>query len=285
MLAFEPVLEQHAPALVIVAGDVNSTLACALTASKLAIPVAHVEAGLRSYDRTMPEEINRVLTDHLADLLFITEPSGSANLENEGIDPGKMHFTGNTMIDSLDRHLAAALTRAPWTVNDLAPGEYAVLTLHRPANVDDEAVLRDLLDAVSRIGSGVPVLFPVHPRTRERMAAWDIAPEHVRLVEPLSYLDFLGLMARARIVLTDSGGIQEETTALGVPCITLRANTERPVTITEGTNVLAGTTGDGLMAAYGSLDLERKTGQRPRLWDGSAAGRIGDILEAWMAVR
>jgi len=285
MLAFEPILDQRSPDLVIVAGDVNSTLACALTAAKLDVPVAHVEAGLRSFDRTMPEEVNRVLTDHLADLLFITEQSGEDNLLNEGVDPQKMHFVGNTMIDSLDRHLPAALFRRPWETYGLTPDDYAVLTLHRPANVDAEASLRDLLAAVSEIGAQVPVLFPVHPRTRERLAAWEIVADPVRLVDPLGYLDFLGLMARARIVLTDSGGIQEETTALGVPCLTLRDNTERPVTITQGSNRLAGMTGAGLLAAFAGLGAVTPATARPKLWDGRAAGRIGDVLADWMAGR
>ena len=285
MLAFEPILDQRSPDLVIVAGDVNSTLACALTAAKLDVPVAHVEAGLRSFDRTMPEEVNRVLTDHLADLLFITEQSGEDNLLNEGVDPQKMHFVGNTMIDSLDRHLPAALFRRPWETYGLTPDDYAVLTLHRPANVDAEASLRDLLAAVSEIGAQVPVLFPVHPRTRERLAAWEIVADPVRLVDPLGYLDFLGLMARARIVLTDSGGIQEETTALGVPCLTIRDNTERPVTITQGSNRLAGMTGAGLLAAFAGLGAVTPATARPKLWDGRAAGRIGDVLADWMAGR
>jgi UDP-N-acetylglucosamine 2-epimerase (non-hydrolysing) len=285
MLAFEPILHQQSPDLVIVAGDVNSTLACALTAAKLDLPVAHVEAGLRSFDRTMPEEVNRILTDHLANLLFVTERSGETNLLNEGVDPQKMHFVGNTMIDSLDRHLPAALSRRPWETYGLTPGDYAVLTLHRPANVDAEASLRDLLSAVSEIAAQIPVLFPVHPRTRERLAAWGIVADPIRLVDPLGYLDFLGLMARARIVLTDSGGIQEETTALGVPCLTIRDNTERPVTITQGSNRLAGMTGAGLLAAFAGLGVVQPATARPELWDGRAAGRIGDVLADWMAGR
>ncbi|HUF39918.1 MAG TPA: UDP-N-acetylglucosamine 2-epimerase (non-hydrolyzing) [Anaerolineales bacterium] len=281
MLAFEPVLVEHRPDLVVVAGDVNSTLACALTATKLDIPVAHVESGLRSFDRTMPEEVNRILTDHISDLLFVTEPSGAANLRKEGIDPDKIHFTGNTMIDSLDRHLPAALARAPWAAYGLEPGSYAVLTLHRPANVDEETKLRELLAAVAEIGAHTPVLFPAHPRTQERMDGWGLAQAGVRLVEPLGYLDFLGLMARARLVLTDSGGVQEETTALGVPCLTIRDNTERPVTIEQGSNQLAGTTGAGLLAAYAGLKAAPDPAQRPHLWDGHAAERIADVLTDW----
>jgi UDP-N-acetylglucosamine 2-epimerase (non-hydrolysing) len=277
-----PVLAGRDPALVSVAGDVNSTLACALTAAKLGIPIAHVEAGLRSFDRTMPEESNRLLTDHLADLLFVTERSGETNLAAEGIDSGKVHFVGNTMIDSLERHLPAALARAPWEACGLVPGEYAVLTLHRPANVDAEPKLRELLAAVSEIGGQLPVLFPAHPRTRERIRAWGLEPAGVRLTDPLSYLDFLGLMARARVVLTDSGGIQEETTALGVACITIRDNTERPVTVETGTNTLAGTTGAGLLRAFNGLGAAGSGGSRPPLWDGMAAERIGAVIEAWV---
>ncbi len=283
MLAFEQVLLEHKPQLVVVAGDVNSTLACALTASKLNIPVAHVESGLRSFDREMPEETNRVLTDHIADLLLITEPSGEKHLLKEGIDPGKMFFVGNTMIDSLDRHLQAALSRSPWQHFGLEPGNYALTTLHRPANVDSESNLRDILGALDEVGNDLPVLFPAHPRTLAGLEKWSIGLTHVRPVEPLGYLDFLGLMAKASIVLTDSGGIQEETTALGVPCITIRENTERPVTIEVGTNILAGTGRAGILAAYRRIRAQKITGRRPDLWDGQAALRVVDVFEKWLA--
>ncbi len=283
MLAFEQVLLEHKPQLVVVAGDVNSTLACALTASKLNIPVAHVESGLRSFDREMPEETNRVLTDHIADLLLITEPSGEKHLLKEGIDPGKMFFVGNTMIDSLDSHLQAALSRSPWQHFGLEPGNYALTTLHRPANVDSESNLRDILGALDEVGKDLPVLFPAHPRTLAGLEKWSIGLTHVRPVEPLGYLDFLGLMAKASIVLTDSGGIQEETTALGVPCITIRENTERPVTIEVGTNILAGTGRAGILAAYRRIRAQKITGRRPDLWDGQAALRVVDVFEKWLA--
>ena len=283
MMSFEKVLLDHQPGLVVVAGDVNSTLACALTAAKLHIPVAHIESGLRSFDREMPEEINRILTDHISDLLLITEPSGRKNLLAEGVAEEKMFFVGNTMIDSLEKHLAAALAKKPWEAFGYAPGAYALTTLHRPANVDDENTLRGILGALEEIGRELPVLFPAHPRTLARLESWAIELHNIRPVEPLGYLDFLGLMARAGMVLTDSGGIQEETTALGVPCITIRENTERPVTIDVGTNRLAGTRGIDILAAYRELRTHSSHGRRPELWDGQAAGRVVDIFEKWLA--
>lgn len=281
MMAFEGVLREHAPEMVVVAGDVNSTLACALTASKLHIPVAHVESGLRSFDREMPEEINRILTDHISDLLFVTEPSGEQNLAREGIDPAKVFFVGNTMIDSLHTHLSAAMARHPWKGFHLPAEGYGVVTLHRPANVDEKKGLREILGALEEVGEKWPLLFPAHPRTVSRMAEWGLKPRGVRVVEPLGYLDFLGLMAKARLVLTDSGGIQEETTALGVPCITIRENTERPATLEEGTNQLAGTKGEGILAAVARLEQDQfARGNRiPKFWDGHAAGRVVDVLE------
>lgn len=281
MMAFETVLLEHRPSLVVVAGDVNSTLACALAASKLHLPVAHVEAGLRSFDRAMPEEINRLLTDHLADLLFVTEPSGRANLLREGIPDEKIHFVGNTMIDSLTAYLPAALARRPWEAFALPEGEYGLVTLHRPANVDDAAALREILGALEEVAARWPLLFPAHPRTAARLADGAPHPRGVRLVEPLGYLDFLGLMARARLVLTDSGGIQEETTALGVPCITIRENTERPVTIEQGTNQLAGTSRAGILAAVARIGQQLPT-RRPDLWDGRAAARIVEVIRAYL---
>jgi UDP-N-acetylglucosamine 2-epimerase (non-hydrolysing) len=287
MTAFETVLLEHHPQLVVVAGDVNSTLACALTASKLHIPAAHVEAGLRSFDREMPEEINRVLTDHISDLLFVTEPSGKTNLLKEGIDKAKIYFVGNTMIDSLHTHLPAAIVRRPWEGFNLSEGEYGVVTLHRPANVDEEKELREILSALEEIGSRWPLLFPAHPRTVARMAEWGLTPRDIRIVEPLGYLDFLGLMAKARLVLTDSGGIQEETTALGVPCITIRENTERPVTIEQGTNQLAGISREGILGASARLEQDQlflsKHSKVPTLWDGKAAGRVVQVIEQWLA--
>jgi UDP-N-acetylglucosamine 2-epimerase (non-hydrolysing) len=281
--AFEPILLDRRPALVVVAGDVNSTLACALTASKVRVPVAHVEAGLRSGDRDMPEEINRLLTDHLADLLLLTEPSGRANLLKEGIDPAQMHFVGNTMIDSLDRHLPAAIARAPWAQFDLTPGDYALTTLHRPSNVDNPDALRGIMRALEQVGGEREVLFPAHPRTVARLSEWGIQPRGVRLIAPQGYLDFLGLMAKAKLALTDSGGIQEETTALGVPCLTIRENTERPVTITEGTNQLVGTNPGSIVAAAREAVSRPPAGKRPALWDGKAAPRAVDVFEGWLS--
>jgi len=282
MTAFEPVLLERKPALVLVAGDVNSTLACALTAAKLHVPVGHVEAGLRSFDRTMPEEVNRVLTDHLADLLLVTEPSGRENLLREGIAAEKIHFVGNTMIDTLEKTLPAALQKTPWNRFGFEKGGYALVTLHRPANVDDPAVLENILEALETIARKAPVLLTAHPRTVERMKRLRAQPENLQVVPPLGYLDFLGMMAGARLVLTDSGGIQEETTALGVPCLTMRENTERPVTITEGTNLLAGTSGPQILSAAEKILAAPPQGRRPHLWDGKAALRAVDAVQAWL---
>lgn len=284
LTAFEAACLEHKPDLVIVAGDVNSTLAAGLAAAKLNIPVAHVEAGLRSFDRMMPEEINRVLTDHLSSLLFATEPEAVVNLEREGIKgPERVHHVGNCMVDSLLAHVENAVAQEPWREFSLEPGGYALLTLHRPSNVDDVEVLRLLMQAFARIAARLPIVFPVHPRTRERLAR-DGAKKHkgIRLVEPLPYLKFLGLMARARCVLTDSGGIQEETTALGIPCITMRTSTERPVTVSQGSNRLVGTDGQALDGAVGDVLEDRwPVGVRPDLWDGQAARRIVAVLQAW----
>lgn len=282
MVAFEKVCEEYAFDLVVVPGDVNSTLACALTAAKLCIPVAHVEAGLRSFDRTMPEEINRVLTDHLSDLLFTTEPSANENLRCEGIDPQKIHFVGNTMIDTLFQHLERAIARRPWEIFDLREGQYGVVTLHRPSNVDDVETVHILAAALVKISSVLPLVFPIHPRTLTRgNSIWKkIEAPHLKLVEPLGYLDFLGLIARAHVVVTDSGGVQEETTALGVPCVTVRPNTERPVTITHGTNQLVPLDESALVNAVVS-HKDRIGRSKPELWDGQAAGRILDVIEAW----
>ena len=282
MVAFEEACRTLRPDLVVVGGDVNSTLAVALVASKLLIPLAHVEAGLRSFDRAMPEEVNRVVTDHLSDFLFVTEASGVENLRREGIAEARVHLVGNCMVDTLLAHVEAALRLAPWREYHMGPGEYGLLTLHRPSNVDDDATLRALMDVLNRLADRLPLLFPVHPRTLDRLARQEIpvAPG-IRLTEPLSYLTFLGLMARARCVLTDSGGIQEETTALGVPCLTLRENTERPATIHEGTNRLVGTDPARIEAGFDAvLNGDTPTNRRPPLWDGHAARRIVDVLLA-----
>lgn len=284
MLALEPTLQQIDPDLVLVVGDVNSTLAAALVAAKLGIPLAHVEAGLRSFDRAMPEEINRVLTDAVADYLFTTEPSAEANLRREGIPAEKIFFVGNTMIDSLLRHRERAARLNAAASFGVRPQAYAVLTLHRPANVDAPDVLKGIIEALTALQERLPILFSVHPRTRqrlERFGFWDTldALPHLQLLEPVGYLQFLGLMSQARMVLTDSGGIQEETTILEVPCLTLRDNTERPVTITEGTNELVGTAPDRILsAAERVLQGNWKTGRRPELWDGRAAERIVNAL-------
>ncbi|MBX6363103.1 MAG: UDP-N-acetylglucosamine 2-epimerase (non-hydrolyzing) [Gemmatimonadetes bacterium] len=284
MLALEPIMIAERPDVLVVVGDVNSTLAAALVAAKLGVRIAHVEAGLRSFDRGMPEEINRVLTDAISDLLFTTERDAETNLLREGVPAERIHFVGNVMIDTLLRELPRARALGMPGRMGVAAREYAVLTLHRPSNVDDPAVLAQLLDAVDVVQSRVPVLFPVHPRTRQRLAEGSLADRlarmpALRLLEPLGYLEFLGLLADARLVLTDSGGIQEETTILGVPCLTLRENTERPVTVLEGTNEVVGTNADRIAAAaVRILDGGGKAGRRPELWDGHAAERIVAVL-------
>lgn len=283
MVAFDALLEEREKTrLVVVVGDVNSTMGCALVAVKRGIPVAHVEAGLRSRDRTMPEEINRIVTDVVSDLLFATSPDAIDNLAEEGIDRAKIHLVGNPMIDTLKVHLNAARARNAGQRFSLPAKGYAVVTLHRPSNVDDAAGLKRILDAITGLGRLLPVLFPIHPRTRERMGrlGFKEAPG-VTLCEPLGYLDFLGLMDSARLVLTDSGGIQEETTALGVPCLTLRANTERPITISEGTNCLLGDDPAAVLpAARAILAGQVPPARSPRLWDGRAGERIAAVIAA-----
>jgi UDP-N-acetylglucosamine 2-epimerase (non-hydrolysing) len=286
MTAFERVCMDREPGFIIVGGDVNSTLASALAGAKLRIPIAHVEAGLRSFDRSMPEEINRVLTDHLSDLLFTSEPSGNINLLREGIPAEKTHLVGNCMIDSLRLHLDSALAQEPWEGFGLEAGHYGLVTLHRPSAVDNPVSLQEFRGALREIGQELPLLFPVHPRTRQKIESQGLDWKPVRLVEPLGYLDFLGLMARARLVLTDSGGIQEETTALGVNCVTMRDNTERPITVEVGTNRIAGTTHSDIVAtAWEALSDTEGACSVPELWDGSAAVRVADVLEQWIAER
>jgi UDP-N-acetylglucosamine 2-epimerase (non-hydrolysing) len=268
------------PRGVVVVGDVNSTVGCALVAVKLGIPVAHVEAGLRSFDRSMPEEINRILTDAVSSWLFTSEPSGAENLRREGIPDERIHFVGNVMIDTLLTHIERARAAAPLAALGLRPGGYAVLTLHRPSNVDDPERLGRLFAVLEELHAELPLVFPVHPRTRgaiERQLGGR-APK-LQLVDPLGYLEFLGLVAAAKLVLTDSGGIQEETTALGVPCLTLRDTTERPVTVSEGTNVMVGADPTAIRGeARKILDGRARRGSVPQLWDGRAAGRIVDVL-------
>lgn len=281
MMRLEPVVAERRPAALLVVGDVNSTIAAALVASKLGVPVAHVEAGLRSFDRTMPEEINRVLTDAISEWLFVSERSGLENLAREGVPASKVHFVGNVMIDTLLRFRARAMALDVPTRLGLAQGPYALLTLHRPANVDDPRVLKALLQPVMELSERMPVIFPAHPRTRASLEGAGVETgAGIRLVEPMGYLEFLGLAAGARVVLTDSGGIQEETTVLGVSCVTLRDNTERPVTIHEGTNILAGTRPETIRAAIDrALDADPAP-RVPELWDGNAATRIVTILAA-----
>lgn len=293
MRRFEPVLDANPPSAVLVVGDVNSTLACALVAAKKGVPVIHVEAGLRSFDRAMPEEINRILTDQISDLLFITESSGRANLLREGIAESRIHFVGNVMIDTLRRNLERSVPLSKILKDagreDFLGGKagYAVLTLHRPSNVDDPAILRTLLETVLKISRRLPVIFPMHPRTRSMIERFGLegvldVPE-LLLLPPMGYLEMLGLMKDARVMLTDSGGIQEETTALGVPCITLRNNTERPITVEEGTNTIAGQDPERILAAFEDiLHSGGKAGRVPEFWDGQASTRIAAAIRGWL---
>ncbi len=284
MKRFEPVCIEHRPDWVIVVGDVNSTLAAALVASKLGIRIAHVEAGLRSFDRTMPEEVNRVLTDAISDLLFVTEPSGVENLRREGVPEEKIHLVGNVMIDTLLRSRSRADGSTILATLRIEKRQYAVVTLHRPSNVDDANVFSSILAALEAIAQDMPIIFPVHPRSRKILETSGLGSRakqitNLRLIEPLGYLDFLKLMADSTVVLTDSGGIQEETTILGVPCLTLRENTERPITVTQGTNRLTGSSPEAIIEAYREVrDLPLKQAKPPDLWDGAAADRIVDCL-------
>lgn len=284
MLALEPELTAHRPDLLLVVGDVNSTLAGALVAAKLGIPIAHIEAGLRSFDRSMPEELNRVLTDALSDYLFVTEPGGFRNLLNEGTPRRKIHFTGNVMADTLLRFRERARCSGVLPRFGLLPRSYALVTLHRPSNVDDPRRLRSLVAMLEELQQQLRVVFPVHPRTRQEMERCSIETS-LLLLPPMGYLDFLRLMSDARLVLTDSGGIQEETTILGVPCVTARENTERPITIEQGTNRLAGADPPRILqAAWDALRGER-TARVPELWDGQASVRILDVLERELSLK
>ncbi len=300
MRRFEPLLLKEKPQLVVVVGDVNSTIACALVATKLGIKVAHVEAGLRSFDRAMPEEINRVLTDSISDILFTTEPSGKENLLREGVAAKKVFFVGNVMIDTLLHHKQEA-SKNPVLGNlglfdksnkrKIQP--YALLTLHRPSNVDDHAILEHLLDTLLEVSRQIPIILPLHPRTRKQIAGFGLKDKlnpldlanpdiihGINCLPPQGYMEFLRLMTQAEFILTDSGGIQEESTVLGVPCLTLRENTERPITIDEGTNILVGT--DRKKIIKSSRDIltgKFKAGRLPAKWDGKAARRIVKIIE------
>jgi len=285
MERFEPVLLREKPDWVLVVGDVNSTLAAALVCVKLGVKVGHVEAGLRSRDRTMPEEINRLLTDQIADLLFTPSEDANENLRAEGIPEERMRLVGNVMIDSLFQQLARAKESSVRQVLGINDQEYGVLTLHRPSNVDNPDTLARIIGALEEIGESLPIVFPVHPRTRKALAEFGFekriqSNRSLRMIDPLGYLDFLGLYSRARLVLTDSGGLQEETTVLGIPCLTLRDNTERPITVEMGTNTMVGTDPDKIAsAAFAALNGSIIEGRRiPPLWDGNTADRILDAL-------
>lgn len=293
MLGFEQLCQNERPDAVLVVGDVNSTLACSIVAKKLNIPVAHVEAGLRSGDMTMPEEINRLVTDSISDWFFVTEPSAVAHLQREGKAEAAIHYVGHVMVDNvlfqadkLTRADTSGFETAAFKARSLADGgRYGVVTLHRPSNVDDPAMMGQIAGALRDIGTRLPLIFPMHPRTRANLEKFgiDLGP-NVTLVGPQAYMAFLNLWKDAAVVLTDSGGLQEETTALGVPCVTIRDNTERPVTVDEGSNVLAGTDPARIVAAANAvLDGAGKQGRRPHLWDGMAAERIVAVLAAQLA--
>ncbi len=285
MTEFEPVVLEHEPDWVLVVGDVNSTIACALVCAKLGIKIAHVEAGLRSRDRAMPEEINRILTDAISDLLLTTSEDADVNLDQEGIRGERVKFVGNVMIDSLLEHLKLSEGSTVRSNLGIEAVEYGVMTLHRPSNVDDRDVFEGVLDALVTVAEKLPIIFPVHPRTRGKITEFGfdvkIAGSNIKLIEPLGYLDFMRLYSGAKLVLTDSGGLQEETTVLGIPCLTLRHNTERPITIELGTNVLVGTDPEKIrQAASKVLDGGniRDDAKIPPFWDGKASGRICDEL-------
>jgi len=282
MMEFEKILLQEKPDLVIVVGDVNSTIACSLTASKLHIKVAHVEAGLRSFDMKMPEEINRILTDRISDFLFVTEKSGLENLKHEGVPDEKVFFTGNVMIDSLNNYIEKAKSSPVMKELGLEPGKFVLMTMHRPSNVDSETQLKSLVNLISSVSQKRKIVFPVHPRTRKNLENFNLILQlnsNVILTDPIGYLDFINLIKNAELILTDSGGIQEESTFLGIQCITLRTTTERPVTVDVGTNLLIGDDFNlAEKAALENLNGKIKKGSIPDLWDGKAAERITEVL-------
>lgn len=294
MRRFEPVIDEYKPSCVLVVGDVNSTLACTLVAVKRGVPVAHVEAGLRSYDRKMPEEINRVLTDQVADRLYTTERSAADNLQREGVAAERVCFTGNVMIDSLlesrDRARTAADTLRAHDIDPAMlqqPKGYAVVTMHRPSNVDDPVTLRALLETLAAVAQKLPLVFAMHPRTRSNIERFGLGgltdPARVAILPPQGYLEMVGLMAGATLVLTDSGGLQEETTALGVPCLTMRENTERPITVDQGTNTMVGRDRQAILSGVADIVEGRgKRGRVPEFWDGKAAERIASDLWHWL---
>ncbi len=283
MIRFETIcLEEH-PDLIVVVGDVNSTMAAALVGAKLTIPVAHVEAGLRSFDRAMPEEINRIVTDRVSNILLTPSRDGDENLRSEGVPPEQIFFVGNIMIDTLLRHLPMAGFERVRDRVKAPERQYAVLTLHRPSNVDDPATFRGILDAVNAVAHDMPVVFPVHPRTRQRIAQFGLADvaAPLTMTEPLGYVDFLSLTSHAKVILTDSGGLQEESTALGIPCLTLRENTERPVTVTHGTNRVVGTSPEAILDGYQAA-LKGVEKKMPELWDGRASERISAVFQKFL---
>lgn len=284
MVEFEKVVAKQKPRLAIVVGDVNSTVACSLVCAKMGIPVAHVEAGLRSFDRTMPEEINRLLTDAISEYLFVTEPIAVENLLREGIDEEKIFLVGNIMIDSISRYGEKAGRSGILKKLDLKPHRFVLVTLHRPGNVDEKGNAAKILTMFEKIGNEAPIIFPIHPRTRKMLDEFGLAArarsiKNLKLLDPLGYLDFLCLMNQAQLVLTDSGGIQEETTYLGIPCLTLRENTERPITVEIGTNQLCGLDVDLIVRrCHEIIGGKTKAGKIPDLWDGKTAGRIASII-------
>lgn len=282
MVEFEKVLIEEKPDLIIVVGDVNSTIACSLTAVKLGVKVAHVEAGLRSFDRTMPEEINRILTDSISDYLFVTEKSGMVNLEREGVNKDKVFFVGNVMIDSLIHYLPKVEKSSILSAYNLQQSNYILTTLHRPSNVDDKRNLLELVTFIQEISKKRKIIFSIHPRTRKYLENYDLIKDlngNVQLTDPLGYIDFISLIKNSTLVITDSGGIQEETTYLGVPCITLRTSTERPVTVDIGTNYLIGNDlSKAKNLAIEILEENYRNGKIPALWDGKASERIVEIL-------
>jgi UDP-N-acetylglucosamine 2-epimerase (non-hydrolysing) len=277
MVAFEPVVDELRPDVVVVVGDVNSTLGCALVAAKAGTTVAHVEAGLRSRDWSMPEEVNRVVTDRVSDVLFAPSADGVANLQAEGYRADQIHLVGNVMVDSLLSNLDRSISRDTLARFGLRSGNYALVTLHRPSNVDDVGMLIRLIDVLGCLAEDIPVVFPVHPRTRARLVGLAV-PSAVTLIDPCGYLDFVALEYGAALVLTDSGGVQEETTVLGVPCLTLRENTERPTTVTEGTNQVIGRSPDRILETARHVLAYGWPKQCPELWDGHAGARIADVL-------
>jgi UDP-N-acetylglucosamine 2-epimerase (non-hydrolysing) len=288
LVGVERVLLEHRPTLVVVAGDVNSTLAGALAASKLQIPVAHIEAGLRSFDETMPEEANRRLTDHLSQILFAHSDGAVENLIREGIEASRIHLVGNTMIDSVFRHLPLALAQEPWLSFDVEPGGFALVTLHRPALVDDVELFRETVEALLDLGQELPLIFPIHPRTEAQLGVAGLDREQLRkggltVCSPLGYLEFLALEAKAAFVLTDSGGIQEEASSLGVRCFTMRDTTERPVTVEFGTNTLLGVDPSRIRMIPQMLNEEIRSPIEIPLWDGRAGGRAAAVIHDFLA--